>query len=45
MRTLWERTREAQASRVMRLVSRTAGDLVTVQAADIDAAAAVDAAA
>jgi len=45
VRTLWERTREAQASRVMRLPGRTADDLVTVQAADIDAAAAVDAAA
>ena len=45
VRTLWERTREAQAGRVMRLAGRTADDLVTVQAADIDAAAAVDAAA
>ncbi len=45
VRTLWERTREAQASRVMRLAGRTADDLVTVQAADIDAAAAVEAAA
>ena len=45
VRTLWERTREAQASRVMRLAGRTADDLVTVQAADIDAAMAVDAAA
>ena len=45
MRTLWERTREAQAGRVMRQPSRTADDLVTVQAADIDAAAAVGAAA
>ena len=43
VRTLWERTREAQASRVMRLAGRTADDLVTVQAADIDAAAALDA--
>ena len=43
VRTLWERTREAQAGRVMRLPNRTADDLVTVQAADIDAAAAVDA--
>ncbi len=39
MRTLWERTREAQAGRVMRLPDRTADDLVTIQAADIDAAA------
>ena len=45
VRTLWERTREAQAGRVMRLATRTADDLVTVEAADIDAAAAVDAAA
>ena len=45
MRTLWERTREAQAGRVMRLADRTADDLVTVEAADIDAAAAVGAAA
>jgi stage V sporulation protein K len=45
VRTLWERTREAQASRVMRLVGRTADDLVTIEGADIDAAAAVDAAA
>ncbi len=45
MRTLWERTREAQASRVMRLAGRTADDLVTIEGADIDAAAAVDAAA
>jgi len=45
VRTLWERTREAQAGRVMRLAGRTANDLVTVQAADIDAAAVVGAAA
>jgi len=45
VRTLWERTREAQAGRVMRLANRTADDLVTVEAADIDAAAAVGAAA
>ena len=45
MRTLWERTREAQAGRVMRLSGRTADDLVTIQGADIDAAMAVDAAA
>ena len=44
MRTLWERTREAQAGRVMRLPDRTAEDLVTVGAADIDIAAAVGAA-
>jgi len=45
MRTLWERTREAQAGRVMRLAGRTADDLVIIEGADIDAAAAVDAAA
>jgi SpoVK/Ycf46/Vps4 family AAA+-type ATPase len=45
MRTLWERSREAQAGRVMRLPDRTADDLVTVEAADIDAAASVGAAA
>ena len=39
MRTLWERTREAQAGRVMRLPARTAEDLVTIEAADVDAAA------
>ena len=43
VRTLWERTREAQAGRVMRLTGRTPDDLVTVHAADIDAAAAVGA--
>lgn len=41
MRTLWERTREAQAGRVMRHADRTADDLVIIKAADIDAAAAV----
>ena len=45
VRTLWERTREAQAGRVMRLVGRTPDDLVTVTAADIEAAASVGAAA
>ena len=45
VRTLWERTREAQAGRVMRQADRTPDDLVTIEAADIDAAAAVDAAA
>ena len=45
MRTLWERTREAQAGRVMRKPDRTAADLVTIEAADIDTAAAVGAAA
>ncbi len=43
MRTLWERTREAQATRVMRQVDRTAEDLVTIEAADIDAAIALTA--
>lgn len=41
VRTLWERTREAQASRVVRLTTRTAGDLTTVTAEDIEAAAAI----
>ena len=41
VRTLWERTREAQAGRVMRQADRTVDDLVTVEAADVDAAAAV----
>jgi len=45
VRTLWERTREAQAGRVMRQPDRTSTDLVTVDAADIDAAASVGAAA
>ena len=45
MRTLWERTREAQASRVMRQASRTQDDLLTIEAADIDAAASVGASA
>ena len=43
MRTLWERTREAQAGRVMRRADRTGDDLVTIQADDIDAAAAIGA--
>jgi hypothetical protein len=45
VRTLWERTREAQAGRVMRQRNRTADDLVTIDAADIDAAAAIGVAA
>ena len=45
MRTLWERTREAQASRVMRQTSRTQEDLLTIEAADIDTAASVGASA
>jgi stage V sporulation protein K len=39
MRTLWERTREAQAGRVMRQEHRTADDLMTIEADDIDMAA------
>ena len=38
-RTLVERAREAQGSRVMRLPARTRDDLVTLMAQDIDAAA------
>jgi Holliday junction resolvasome RuvABC ATP-dependent DNA helicase subunit len=45
VRTLWERTREAQAGRVMRQRNRTADDLVTIDAADVDEAAAVGVAA
>ena len=45
MRTLWERTREAQAGRIMRQPGRTAADLVTIEAADIEAAVAVGVAA
>jgi SpoVK/Ycf46/Vps4 family AAA+-type ATPase len=45
MRTLWERTREAQAGRVMRRHDRTPDDLVTIEAIDIDEAAAIEAAA
>jgi SpoVK/Ycf46/Vps4 family AAA+-type ATPase len=40
VRTLWERTREAQAGRVMRHQDRTAEDLMTIEAEDIDTAAA-----
>jgi Cdc6-like AAA superfamily ATPase len=43
MRTLWERTREAQAGRVMRQSDRTPDDLMTIEADDIDAAAAIEA--
>ncbi len=45
VRTLWERTREAQAGRIMRRADRTADDLITVAADDIDEAAAIGAAA
>jgi stage V sporulation protein K len=38
MRTLWERTREAQAVRVMRRPDRTPDVLLTIEAADIDEA-------
>jgi len=41
MRTLWERTREAQAGRVMRRADRTPEDLVGIAAEDIDAAGSV----
>ena len=45
VRTLWERTREAQAGRVMRRADRTVDDLITIEADDIDEAAAIGAAA
>jgi stage V sporulation protein K len=45
VRTLWERTHEAQAGRVMRHQDRTAEDLVTIEAEDIDAAASIGVAA
>lgn len=35
-RTLWERAREAQGARVMRLAARTPDDLMTITAQDID---------
>lgn len=38
-RTLWERAREAQGARVMRLPTRTPEDLMTITAEDIDTAA------
>jgi hypothetical protein len=41
VRTLWERTREAQAGRVMRHPDRTPDDLDMIEAADIDTAAAI----
>jgi stage V sporulation protein K len=44
-RTLWERTREAQAGRIMRRTDRTVDDLVTIEASDIDDAASAEAAA
>ena len=45
MRTLWERTREAQAGRVMRRPNRTPAMLATIEAIDIERAAARDTAA
>ena len=39
MRTLWERTREAHAGRVMRLPQRSDEVLHTIEAPDIDLAA------
>lgn len=45
MRTLWERTREAQAGRIMRLHDRTPDELVAIEAVDIDEAALAEAAA
>ncbi len=39
MRTLWERTREAHAERVMRLPARTEQVLHTIEASDIERAA------
>ena len=41
IRTLWERTREAQAGRVMQQATRTAADVVGIIAEDVDNAAAV----
>jgi hypothetical protein len=43
VRTFWERTREAQAGRVMRDPARTSDDLITVEVDDVDEAAAVGA--
>jgi stage V sporulation protein K len=45
VRTLWERTREVQAGRVMRRADRTGDDLITIEADDIDEAATIGAAA
>ena len=39
VRTLWERTHEAQAGRVMRLANRTRDDLLTITGADVEEAA------
>ena len=43
VRTLWERTREAQASRVLAMTRRTAVDLAAITAADIELAARAEA--
>ena len=43
MRTLWERTREAQAARIMAQPKRTPDDLITIDAADIEVAIGVPA--
>ena len=43
VRTLWERTREAHAGRVMRRADRTPAELVTIEAEDIGEAAAIGA--
>ena len=40
VRTLWERTREAQSARVIRFADRTPDDLVTIQGLDLKTAAA-----
>lgn len=45
VRTLWERTREAQSARVMRAGPRTAEALSTITAADVADAAEIEAAA
>ena len=42
VRTLWERSREAQSARVVRLAGRTPDDLVTILADDIDDAQSED---
>ena len=40
VRTLWERTREAQSARVIRLAHRTAEDLTTIDGVDLETASA-----
>jgi stage V sporulation protein K len=44
VRTLWERTCEAQAGRIMRRPDRTADDLIIIEADDIDEAVSIAAA-